>query len=577
MILLSCSGQQSKRLILLETTDVHGMVLPYDYIEKKPSEASLASVYGYIKSEGLKKEELILLDNGDNLQGQPTEYYYNFIDTTSRHLNSSIMNFMKYDACTVGNHDIETGHAVYDRVRKEYNFPLLGANAVDTKSGKPYFEPYTIIKRNGLRIAVFGMVTPSIPDWLPPQLYSGIEFRDMVETAKKWMPVILAEKPDLVVGLFHSGWDKSYDPAKNNYHQENGSAAVAYNVPGFDVILTGHDHALACDKIVNRAGDTVLVLDGGSRAEKIGRVDITVSGKKQGGKLTVRKTGSLINVRDYKPDSDFLSAFDSNEKTIRGYVDKVIGVSTETITSRDSYFGSSAFTDMIQRIQLEVSGADISFAAPLSFDVEIPAGNITVGDMFKLYRFENMLYTMTLSGNEIQKYLEFSYSGWFNTMKNSDDHLIAFRTGKDGNPVVTGGRGRLKNQAYNFDSAAGIDYIVDVSKPAGQRVTITGLTDGRKFDPDKKYRVAVNSYRGNGGGGHFFEGAGIGRDELRSRLLSSTKRDLRYFIMLSIEKSKVVSPVPLNNWKVIPEDWVSQAKKKDYVLMFGSAGEHNSK
>jgi 2',3'-cyclic-nucleotide 2'-phosphodiesterase / 3'-nucleotidase len=564
-----CSGQQPRKLVLLETTDVHGMVLPYDYIEKKASDASLAGVEGYIRQSGLKKDEMILLDNGDNLQGQPPEYYYNFIDTTAAHINSRIMNYMQYDACTVGNHDIEAGHSVYDRVRKEYKFPLLAANAVIPKSGKPYFEPFTIIKRKGLKIAVFGMVTPSIPDWLPPELYSGMEFRDMVETARKWMPVILGQKPDLVVGLFHSGWDKNYDPVKNNYYRENGSAAVAYYVPGFDVIFTGHDHGTACEKIVNRAGDTVLVLDGGSHAEKIARADIKVYTKKKGSRPYIISSGTLINVSDYRPDSEYLAFCSGYDKTVKSYVDKVIGESTSTISSRESYFGPSAFTGIIHSIQLEISGADVSFAAPLSFDVEIPVGKITVGDMFKLYRFENMLYTMSLTGSEIQKYLEFSYSGWFNTMKSADDHLIEFKTGTDGKPLLTGGRARLKNQAYNFDSAAGIDYTVDVSKPAGQRVTIKGFSDGRPFDPLKRYWVAVNSYRGNGGGGHFFDGAGLSREDLRARLISSTEKDMRYYIMKYIESMKIISPKPVNNWKVIPEEWVVNAKKRDYMLMFG--------
>ena len=162
------------------------------------------------------------------------------------------MNFMGYDAGTVGNHDVEAGHSVYDRLVKEYNFPLLAANAVDIKTGKPYFKPYQIIEKDGIKIAVFGLVTPAIPNWLPEELYSGIEFRDMVETAKIWMPVILKEKPDLVVGLFHSGWDRSESEIQNQDPvNENGSAAVAYNVPGFDIIFNGHDHKLANEKFVN--------------------------------------------------------------------------------------------------------------------------------------------------------------------------------------------------------------------------------------------------------------------------------------------------------------------------------------
>jgi 2',3'-cyclic-nucleotide 2'-phosphodiesterase/3'-nucleotidase len=277
-----------------------------------------------------------------------------------------------------------------------------------------------------------------------------------------------------------------------------------------------------------------------------------------------------MEVSDFKPDYDFLEKFKPQDNKIKNYVNKVIGVSASSVSSGNSYFGPSAFVDMIHSIQLEVTNADISFAAPLSFNVRIAEGPVTVGDMFKLYRFENMLYTIKMTGYEIQKYLEFSYSEWFNTMKNADDYLLKLRSGKDGKPVLTDGKVWLKNQPYNFDSAAGIDYIVDVSKPEGKRVNIISLSDGRQFEKNKTYNVAVNSYRGNGGGGHFTEGAGIKSKELRSRLVSSTERDLRYYIMKSIELKKTINPAPLNNWKIIPERWVKEAARREYTLLFGT-------
>jgi 2',3'-cyclic-nucleotide 2'-phosphodiesterase/3'-nucleotidase len=154
-------------------------------------------------------------------------------------------------------------------------------------------------------------------------------------------------------------------------------------------------------------------------------------------------------------------------------------------------------------------------------------------------------------------------------MKGPGDHLLKFKTGQDGKPVLTNDKAWLKNQPYNFDSAAGINYTVDVSKSEGSRVTIAGFTDGRAFEKNKIYKVAVNSYRGNGGGGHFTEGAGIPKDELRKRLISSTDRDLRYYILKSIEAKKVISPIPLNNWKIIPEKWVNSVRSSEYNLLFG--------
>jgi 2',3'-cyclic-nucleotide 2'-phosphodiesterase/3'-nucleotidase len=568
--LVSCSGNRGKTISIIETTDVHGVILPYDFIEKEKLNFSMASSYTYIRKIRKERDATFLLDDGDNLQGQPEVYYYNYIDTIQPHFVSEVMNYMGYDAATVGNHDVETGHAVYDRLVKEDKFPLLAANAVDIETGKPYFKPYQILEKDGIKIAVFGLVTPAIPEWLPPRLYSGIEFKDMVETAKKWMPVILNEKPDLIIGLFHSGWDRTDAVLKHTYNlSENGSAAVAYNVPGFDVIFTGHDHKAANEKFVNSAGDTVLILNGGSRSEKLAEADITFTTGKVKGKRHIKIAGKLLNVSDFKPDPEFIERFNPQFKTVDEYVNRQIGNSTVTISSRDSYFGSSAFVDMIHSIQLAITGADISFAAPLSFDVQIRKGPINVGDMFKLYRFENMLYTMSLSGDEIKKYLEYSYSGWLNTMNGPGALLLKLRVGKNGKHILSNNKAWFKNQSYNFDSAAGINYTVDVSRPEGDRITITGFTDGRPFDKNKMYKVAVNSYRGNGGGGHFSEGAGISGEELRKRLISSTDRDLRYYILKAIEVKRTIDPLALNNWKIIPENWVKAARSAEYPLLFG--------
>jgi len=565
IFLASCSGKKENRVVILETTDVHGVILPYDFIEKEEIDVSQAGVAAYLKKTRAENKTVILLDDGDNLQGQPAVYYYNFIDTVSPHLNAEVMNYMGYDAATAGNHDIEAGHSVYDRLVREYNFPLLAANAVDTETGNPYFKPYVIVERNGIKIAIFGLTTPDIPGGLPPELYEGIEFRDMLETAKLWMPVIEKEKPDIIAGLFHSGWDDREIEPDGDFSGDAGSATVAREVPGFDVIFNGHDHNIVNKKIINIAGDTVLILDGGSRSQKIARANIIVSpGNKH---MTV--TGQILDVEDYKPDKEFLNEFGDYREIISSYVDKVVATSKADISSRDSYFGPSAFVDMIHELQLDITGADISFAAPLSFDVKISSGPVTVGDMFKLYRFENMLYTMSLTGEEVRKYLEYSYSDWMNTMKGPGDLLLKYRLGKDGKPSLTNGNAWLKNQPYNFDSAAGIDYVVDVTKPEGQRILIKSLSNGNPFDVNKTYTVAVNSYRGNGGGGHLTQGAGIGKEELTKRLISSTERDLRYYILKSLESIKIIEPRASDNWKIIPEEWVRKAKQREFKLLFG--------
>jgi len=566
---------QTVKLKFIETSDIHGAIFPYNFTEGKNSHNSLAQVYTYVEKERAdKNQDVILLDNGDLLQGDPSVYYYNFEKPDTTHLLARVMNFMKYDVGTVGNHDIETGHAVYDKFEKELNFPWLAANAVNTGTNKPYFPPFFIIKKDGIKIAIFGMITPGIPNWLPKKIWSGIDFQDMILTAKKWVPIIKdKEKPDLLIGLFHSGVEYNYDnQTAETPRNENASKLVAEQVPGFDIVFVGHDHHGWNFKTKNVDGDSVLILGTTSRAKDI--AEATVELKFDQEKKVWDKTFSsaIIETKSIQPDENFLKKFDNEFNIIKNYVSRPIGEFTKTISAKNSLFGNSSFVDLIHKIQLKLTNADISFTAPLSMYAQIDSGKVYVKDMFDLYRYENLLYTMELTGKEVKKYLEYSYAHWFNTMKDKNDDLLLFEKDKKGNLKLTkrGNSPMLENRYYNFDSAEGIKYTVDVSKPAGERVNIISLEDGTPFDLSKKYKVAINSYRGNGGGGHLTDGAGIPKDELAKRVINSTEKDLRYYMMKWIEKQKVVSPTEDNNWTVIPHDWWEAGAEKDYKLMFGN-------
>ncbi len=212
----------------------------------------------------------------------------------------------------------------------------------------------------------------------------------------------------------------------------------------------------------------------------------------------------------------------------------------------------------------------MSFAAPLSFNASIKEGEVYVRDMFNLYQYENLLYTMKLSGREIKDFLEYSYGGWFDQMQSPDDHLILFKKDDKGNLVWSNRTNSYEtgNRYYNYDSAAGMIYTVDVSKPAGERVQIASMADGSPFDMEKMYTVAINSYRGKGGGGHLTEGAGIPKAELTDRMLSSTIKDLRYFLKEWIKQQQVVTPEPLGNWEVIPKEFWETGKVTDYKFLY---------
>ena len=158
--LKASNNEETITLKFVETSDVHGCYFPYDFIQNKQMRGSLARVSSYVKEEReVYGDNLILMDNGDILQGQPVAYYYNYMDTASVHVCAAMLNYMRYDVGNMGNHDVETGHAVYDRWVSQCDFPILGANIVDVKTGKPYLKPYEVLERNGVKVVVLGMIT----------------------------------------------------------------------------------------------------------------------------------------------------------------------------------------------------------------------------------------------------------------------------------------------------------------------------------------------------------------------------------------------------------------------------------
>lgn len=558
---------QTKKVQLhfIETSDVHGSFFPYDFINRTPRAGTLARVSAYVKN--MRREHgdnVILLDNGDILQGQPVCYYYNYIKTDVNNVAADIINYMNYDAEAIGNHDIETGHAVYDKWIREIKCPVVGANIISNETGEPYVAPYTIIERSGVRIAVIGMLTPAIPNWLKEPIWSGLHFEEMVSSATRWVDYVKKnERADVVVGLFHSGWDGGI---KTEDYVEDASRAVAEQVPGFDLILFGHDHTPRHLTVTNTAGNEVLCLDPANNATRVAHATLNIVNNN--GKWIVKeKIGELADVRNIPVDSVFVNHFQAEIDSVNAFVNRKIGMFKHSIYTRDSYFGNSAFNDFIQNLQLQITGADIAFNAPLGFDEKINAGDITVADMFKLYKYENQLYVMRLTGDEIRKHLEMSYDLWCNTMTSPDDHLLLLNTETKNDAQRMG----FKNMSFNFDSAAGIDYEVDVTKPDGQKVRILRMSNGQPFDPKKWYRVAINSYRGNGGGELLTKGAGIPHDSLESRIMWQSELDQRYYLMKEIERQGTLDPQPNHNWRFVPEEWTVPAARRDSLLLFGKA------
>lgn len=559
------AAQETKtvKLRLIETSDVHGSFFPYNFIERKETKGSMARVSSYVNK--LRKqygENVILLDNGDILQGQPTCYYYNYIATDKPNIVSKILNYMHYDAVTVGNHDIEPGHAVYDKWIGEMNCPVVGANIINTATDQPYVKPYTIVERDGVKVAVLGMLTPAIPCWLAEDLWSGLRFESIEKSAARWVKYIKEkENPDVMVGLFHSGWSGGISTSDYN---EDAAQTTAQAVGGFDVIFFGHDHRARAVEEKSDSGNVVLCLDPSCNAMNVGdaQIELTV---KDGKVIDKKVTGEVHDITEEPVDEKYVSYFSEDIDEVKQYVSKKIGELTKTMYTKDCFFGSSMFIDLIHNLQLKITGADVSFNAPLQFNASLKAGPVYMSDMFKLYRYENKLCVLRMTGEEIRKHLEMSYDLWVNTMKSPDDHIMQL----DERNVSDMQKFGFRNMTFNFDSAAGIDYVVDVTKPDGQKVKILRMSDGKKFNPKKWYKVAMNSYRANGGGELLTNGAGIPKEELPQRIIYKSELDLRYYLAEEIKNQVTLTPSANNNWRFVPEKLVNPAIERDRKLLFG--------
>jgi 2',3'-cyclic-nucleotide 2'-phosphodiesterase/3'-nucleotidase len=423
-------------------------------------------------------------------------------------------------------------------------------------------QPYSVHYIDGVKICVIGMLTPSIPNWLTESIWKGMEFEEMVSCAKKWVKFVQDyEKPDLIFGLFHSGRDGGIVDKRG---EENATAAVAREVPGFDIIFFGHDHQVHNEWIKNKVGKDILIIDPSCYARNVAEAQIELT--YTNGHLTKKDIkGEIIDISDEEVDQQMVSHFQSQIDEIKTYVNRHIGRFENPIYTRESFFGNSAFTDLIHNLQMQISKADISFNAPLSFNTVIKAGDVTQADMFKLYRFENLLYVLRLTGEEIRKHLEYSYDMWTNTMTKPEDHALRLNDDSKEDQQRTG----FQYYTFNFDSACGIDYEVDLTKPDGQKVRILQLSNGQPFDENKWYRVVMNSYRANGGGELLTLGAGIPKDSLEGRVLFHTELDQRHYLTEEIKRMGTIDPKPNHNWRFVPEAWVKPALKRDSLQLFG--------
>ncbi len=563
--LASCAGGPKDgeyTFRLLTTNDVHGRYFDSLYVTDETNNA-LTNISWYVDSIRVADgaENVILLDAGDCLQGDNAAYYFNYVDTESKHIFARMVEYIGYDAVVVGNHDIETGHPVYDRLVETMDVPFLASNAIRDDNGEPYFEEYVTLKRHGLNITIIGFTNPNIKNWLSPLLWEGMTFESLIPMAQEVVDRISKqEKSDVVIVATHSGTGDG-----DGSMLESQGLDLFQSLKGVDFVICAHDHRPG---VYNNGN--ISLINAGSHCRNLGYGTVTV--KVENGKV-VSKTlnAELLPVNKNNVDKKMQELFRPEFEAVKAFTLQEVGELKTDLRTRDAYRGMSDYLNLIHTLSLGCTPAQISFAAPLTFNGFVEAGTLVYNDLFTVYPFENQLFVVKMTGEEIKNYLEYSYDTWINTVNSADDRLLKIVNRADARTGQT--RWSFVHQSYNFDSAGGLIYDVDVTKPKGERVIIKSLADGTAFDQAAEYNVAMTSYRASGGGDIMPEGAGIDTGRIEDRVVEYHPeiRQILYEYLVDngeIDSAKIGDPKVIGHWEFIPERLSEKALDRDMNLLF---------
>ncbi len=552
-------------LQVLSTNDVHSTWFDSTYVGGGIKN-SIFAMNHYIASVRTRfgAENVVLIDAGDCLQGDNAAYYFNYVDTLTPHLFPRLLEYMKYDAVAVGNHDIETGHPVYDRVTRDLEkvgAPFLGGNAIRNDNGKTYFPLYKIVKRAGLKVAILGYTNANMKAWLTESLWSGMTFQPIIDLVQKDIDMVKAkEKPDVMIVSMHSGCGQG-----DGTILESEALDIFNSIKGIDFLLCGHDH-----RPVVEARDSTALLNSGSHSRYVahGTLNLKVEKRK-----IVSKTfdAELIPVKAQAADPVMRDTFRKEFEAVRAFTLQEVGILNTDLRTRDAYRGMSDYINLIHTLSIGCTPAEISFAAPLTYNGTVKSGILVYNDLFTIYPFENQLFVVKMTGKQIKDYLEHSYNNWIRTISGENDHILNIQANDD---PRTGQKGwSFIARSYNFDSAAGINYTVDVTKPFGQRINITTTVKGEPFDEARTYNVAMTSYRASGGG-NLMKETGIDTDHIDDLVVERYPeiRELLYNYVMdngSIDPEVIGDPKVIGKWSFIPEKMASKALDRDMALLFG--------
>ncbi|MGW3159396.1 bifunctional metallophosphatase/5'-nucleotidase [Streptomyces sp. NPDC001089] len=505
---------------ILGTTDLHSHVFDWDYYtdaaytDKAGNSVGIARVATLVKQQRAAKgaDRVLLVDAGDIIQGTSLAYYYARVDPITGtggkhgpvHPMAIAMNAMKYDAAALGNHEFNYGIETLRRFEEQCRFPLLGANALDARTLRPAFQPYTVKRLRvpgapDVKVGILGLTNPGIALWDKDNVSGKMAFTGLVEQARKYVPRMRALGCDVVFLTDHSGLDGSSSYGDELPYVENASNLVAEQVPGIDAILVGHTHTEVSSYTVTNAGTgkDVVLSEPYCYGMRLTVFDFELELTHGQWKVTSTRAQTL-NSDAVAEDAEITRLLTADHELVVKYVNTPVGTCTADLSAAEACWKDVPVMDFIHQVQMAavatgLSTADaalplISVAAPFSRTADIPRGDVTIRDVAGLYIYDNTLYGKKLTGAQLKDYLEYAAKYYYRVPSGT----------KVDTATLTNANSFWD---YMYDTAAGVDYDIDIAQAEGSR--IRNLThQGVPVADDQVFVVAVNNYRANGGSGY---------------------------------------------------------------------------
>ncbi|RAW13166.1 bifunctional metallophosphatase/5'-nucleotidase [Paenibacillus taichungensis] len=533
---------------IMVTSDLHGAIRPIHYNTNAYRPAGLALLASLIRRERERSPELLLVDNGDLLQGSPlASYAASFVSDREVHPFINVLNELGYDAAVMGNHEFNYGQDLLRKAVEDSHFPWLSANIVNegkpdekaphttpSGAGIPAFGPPYLVKTlsSGVKIALLGATTHYIPNWEHPKNIEGLQFLDALETIRAWVGYIREhEQPDVLVVSYHGGFESDLETGEpaERLTGENQAYAICRDIEGIDVLLTGHQHRQLTAEIHG-----VTVVQPGFSGNGAGHVSIELDRLSNGKWQIAGKQACLLLLNensDVQPDSAVMKLTDELEAKAQAWLDQPIGQVAGDLSITDPAalrLAAHPFITFVHQVQMEATGAQISNTALLSEEARGFGSLITVRDVLSNFIYPNTLTMLELRGQDIRDALE--------------QTARYFEVEASGEVVVNPAYMQPKPQHYNYDMWAGVEYELDISKPVGSRV-VKLEREGIPVAMDATYSVVMNSYRAAGGGDYaMYPG---------KKVLHEGATDMAALVEDYIRRNQPLTVEQANNWRVV--------------------------